>query len=265
MLVGGKEITMSSESEQSSGMSGQIEDLIVDLGNEKFMTRHEALSSLKQMLPTHERAIAAELVRWIQLYGKSDAGGSASFVNKAAMELFQDMTEMGLEPLINEGLAEGDFYARRSVMDAIGRTGRMSVLPYLIAGMNDDDKYTRWQAAKGLGRYAGSSEAREALVKGLADSNPYVRRRAGRSLENFGGIGPGEDKVEGPMEKDGKGDIDGDGIPDAEDENPRVPDEEKSEDVDYSSMTVPQLKEALKEKGLTVSGKKADLIARLKE
>ena len=46
MLVGGKEITMSSESEQSSGMSGQIEDLIVDLGNEKFMTRHEALGCL---------------------------------------------------------------------------------------------------------------------------------------------------------------------------------------------------------------------------
>jgi hypothetical protein len=30
-------------------------------------------------------------------------------------------------------------------------------------------------------------------------------------------------------------------------------------------MTVVQLKEALKKKGMTVSGKKADLIARLKE
>ena len=88
-----------------------------------------------------------------------------------------------------------------------------------------------------------------------------MRRRAGRSLESFGGIGPGEDKVEGPMEEDGEGDIDGDGIPDADDEEPRVSDE----DVDYDSMTVPQLKDALKEKGLTVSGKKADLIARLKE
>ena len=64
-----------------------------------------------------------------------------------------------------------------------------------------------------------------------------------------------------PMEEDGEGDIDGDGIPDADDEEPRVSDE----DVDYDSMTVPQLKDALKEKGLTVSGKKADLIARLKE
>ena len=264
MLVGGKEITMDSESERSSGMSGQIEDLIVDLGNEKFMTRYEALGRLREMLPTHERAIATELVRWIQLYGKSDAGGSASFVNKAAMELFQEMTEMGLEPLINEGLTEGDFYARRSVMDAIGRTGRMSVLPYLIAGMNDDDKYTRWQAAKGLGRYAGSSEAREALIKGASSSEPapYVRRRAGRSLENFGGVGPSEDKVEGPMEEDGEGDIDGDGVSDSEDEEPRISDKD---DVDYDSMTVPQLKDALKEKGLTVSGKKADLIARLKE
>ena len=67
------------------------------------------------------------------------------------------------------------------------------------------------------------------------------------------------------MEEDGEGDIDGDGIPDADDEEPRVSDEEENDDVDYDSMTVPQLKDALKEKGLTVSGKKADLIARLKE
>ena len=257
MLVGGKGIVMDSEAEQSTGMSGQIEDLIVDLGNDRFMTRHEALNKLRDMLPSHERAIATELVRWIQLYGKSDAGSSASYVNKAAMDLFQGMTEMGLEPLINEGLAEGDFYARRSVMDTIGRTGRMSVLPYLIDGMGDNDKYTRWHAAKGLGRYAGSSEARDALVKGLADDDPHVRRRAGRSLEKFGGVGPSEDKVEGPMEEDGTGDIDCDGISDSEDDEPRK--------ADYDSMTVAQLKKALKEKGLPVSGKKADLVARLNE
>ena len=252
---------MESEAEESSGTSGRIEDLIVDLGNDRFMTRHEALKTLKKMLPLHEKSISAELVRWIQLYGKSDMGSSASFVNKAALELFQGMTEMGLEPLINDGLKNGDFYARRTAMDAIGRTGRLSIMPYLIDGMDDDDRYTRWHAAKGLGRFAGSSDAREALVKGLSDSNPYVRRRAGRSLEKFGGVGPSEDKMEGPMEEDGEGDIDGDGIPDSEDKEPRVADEQ----VDFDSMTVAQLKDALKEKGLSVSGKKADLIARLKE
>lgn len=248
---------MDEESEISSGTSGKIEDLIVDLGNDRFMARHEALNSLKEMLPLHERAISAELVRWIQLYGKSDAGSSASYVNKAALELFQGMTEMGLEPLINDGLKNGDFYARRAAMDAIGRTGRMSIMPYLIQGVDDEDRYTRWHAVKGLGRFAGSNDAREALVKALSDDNPYVRRRAGRSLEHFGGVGPSEDKVEGPMEENGKGDIDGDGTPDSEDEEPRTP--------DYDSMTVPQLKDALKEKGLPVSGKKSDLIARLKE
>lgn len=253
---------MDSDSKESSGMSGKIEDLVVDLGNERFMTRNEALNSLKGMLPAHERAISAELVRWIQLYGKSDAGSSASFVNKAAMDLFQGMTEMGLEPLINEGLKDGDFFARRTVMDAIGRTGRMSVLPYLILGMEDNDKYTRWHAAKGLARFAGSNEAREALVNGLADNDPHVRRRAGRSLEKFGGVGPSDDKVEGPMEEDGKGDIDGDGIPDSEDDEPRKSD---TKEKDYESMTVAQLKEELKEKGLSVSGKKAALIKRLKE
>ena len=81
MLVGGKGIVMDSEAEQSTGMSGQIEDLIVDLGNDRFMTRHEALNKLRDMLPSHERAIATELVRWIQLYGKSDAGSSLSLIH----------------------------------------------------------------------------------------------------------------------------------------------------------------------------------------
>ena len=40
--------------------------------------------------------------------------------------------------------------------------------------------------------------------------------------------------------------------------------DEGAEEVDYDSMTVPQLKDALKEKGLPVSGKKAELIERLK-
>jgi hypothetical protein len=91
----------------------------------------------------------------------------------------------------------------------------------------------------------------------LSDKDPHVRRRAGRSLERFGGVGPSEDKVEGPMEEGGTGDIDGDGIPDSEDDEPR--------NADYDSMTVVQLKKILKEKGMPVSGKKADLIARLKE
>ena len=43
--------------------------------------------------------------------------------------------------------------------------------------------------------------------------------------------------------------------------------EDTSEDAqpDYESMTVPQLKELLKKEGKPVSGKKADLIARLTE
>ena len=40
--------------------------------------------------------------------------------------------------------------------------------------------------------------------------------------------------------------------------------EPEDEDIDYDSMTVPQLKDALKEKGLPVSGKKLELIDRLK-
>ena len=58
MLVGGKGIVMDSEAKQNTGMAGLIEDLIVDLGNERFMTRHEELNKLRYMLPSHEKAIA---------------------------------------------------------------------------------------------------------------------------------------------------------------------------------------------------------------
>ena len=40
---------------------------------------------------------------------------------------------------------------------------------------------------------------------------------------------------------------------------------EELEEIDYASMTVSQLKKLLKEKGLPVSGKKADLISRLEK
>ena len=175
--------------------------------------------------------------------------------------LFQNMSELGLEPLVNDLLKNGDSYARRVATDAMGRTGRMAVLPYLVKCMDDDDMYVRWQAAKGLGRFAGSSDARDALVGCMDDSEPYVRKRVARSLESFGGAGPIDEKVEGPMEEDGKGDIDGDGISDSEDEEPRIADDKPN----YSSMTVAELKKVLKEKGLSVSGKKADLISRLEE
>ena len=57
-------------------------------------------------------------------------------------------------------------------------------------------------------------------------------------------------------------------IEEAEEESSEGETEEKGEDADeetdYDGMTVPQLKEVLKEHGLPVSGKKAELIERLK-
>ncbi len=47
-------------------------------------------------------------------------------------------------------------------------------------------------------------------------------------------------------------------------ETEETPVEEEPEEIDYDSMTVPLLKEALKEQDLPVSGKKAELIERLK-
>ena len=48
-----------------------------------------------------------------------------------------------------------------------------------------------------------------------------------------------------------------------EEEQEETAAEKGSEDVDYSKMSVSELKEMLKEKGLPVSGKKAELIERL--
>ena len=206
---------MESDSNIGGGSSGRIQNLIEDLGDESFETRNEALITLKAMLPLSEVSISNNLVETILENEESEAGSSASFVNKGAIELFQNMSELGLEPLVNDLLKNGDAFARRVATDAMGRTGRMAVLPYLIKCMDDDDMYVRWQAAKGLGRFAGSSDARDSLVGSLNDPEPYVRKRVARSLEIFGGSGPIDEKVKGPMEKDGKGDIDGDGIADS--------------------------------------------------
>jgi len=56
---------------------------------------------------------------------------------------------------------------------------------------------------------------------------------------------------------------DEDESPESEEEVTESAEESSAEDVDYGSMTVAALKEILKEKGLPVSGKKAELIERL--
>lgn len=236
---------MVSDSNYSGSSSSRIQNLVEDLGEESFETRNEALMTLKAMLPHSEVSISNSLVEIIAEHGDDDAGSSTSFVNKGAIELFQNMSELGLEPLINDLLRNGDEYARRVATDALGRTGRMAVLPYLIDCMNDDDMYVRWQAAKGLGRFAGSSDARDALVGSMDDSKPYVRKRVARSLEVFGGAGPVDEKVKGPMEKDGKGDIDGDGIPDSEDEKPREAKKKKGKSKEDDLARIADKKESI--------------------
>ena len=68
-----------------------------------------------------------------------------------------------------------------------------------------------------LAKSMGQSKA--AFDEGVAEGAPVVEDS-------------GEDKVEGPLEKGGKGDIDGDGIPDSDDERPRVPDSEDDDEDD---------------------------------
>ena len=236
---------MESDSNFSGSSSNRIQNLVEDLGDENFGTRNEALMTLKAMLPTSEVSISNALVEVINEHGDNKAGSNTSFVNKGAIELFQDMSELGLEPLVNDLLKDGDVFARRVATDAMGRTGRMAVLPYLMECMNDDDMYVRWQAAKGLGRFAGSSDARDALVNSMDDSKPYVRKRVARSLEVFGGAGPVDEKVKGPMEKDGKGDIDGDGIPDSKDEKPRKAKKKKGKSKEDDLARIADKKESI--------------------
>ncbi len=65
-----------------------------------------------------------------------------------------------------------------------------------------------------------------------------------------------EAETVGPIEEETTDEETSEEIVEAEDSS--------TDDVDYDSMTVPQLKDALKEKGMPVGGKKADLIERLK-
>ncbi len=65
-------------------------------------------------------------------------------------------------------------------------------------------------------------------------------------------VEPSEEKDEGSEEEEVK-----------EEETDDSKKEEVSEETDYSKMSVAELKDVLKEKGLPVSGKKADLIERL--
>ena len=64
-------------------------------------------------------------------------------------------------------------------------------------------------------------------------------------------VEPSEEKDEGSEEEVTEKETDG------------IKKEEVSEETDYSKMSVAELKDVLKEKGLPVSGKKADLIERL--
>ena len=66
-------------------------------------------------------------------------------------------------------------------------------------------------------------------------------------------VEPSEEKDEGSEEEEVK-----------EEETEDSEKEKTSEETDYSNMSVAELKEVLKEKGLPVSGKKADLIERLR-
>lgn len=49
-----------------------------------------------------------------------------------------------------------------------------------------------------------------------------------------------------------------------DDDAPSISSTEEEEPIDYSKMTVAQLKDLLRSKGMKVSGKKAELIERLK-
>ena len=78
-----------------------------------------------------------------------------------------------------------------------------------------------------------------------------------------------QEKEENDAAKSSSEDIADESIEDVESDDVSESDAEsasdESEDIDFSSMTVSQLKELLKEAGKPVSGKKADLIDRLNE
>ena len=106
-------------------------------------------------------------------------------------------------------------------------------------------------------RTASELKAKKAAALAAAMEEEEETEATPSILDAAEAMEPESDKVE-ETEKE---------VPEAAqpEETKEAPQEEAAESVDYSSMTVAELKELLKAAGKPVSGKKADLISRLEE
>ncbi len=71
-------------------------------------------------------------------------------------------------------------------VEALGDTGDVGVLPYLVPMLKDKDVFVRLGAARVLGEL-GSLDAVAGLIDSLADSEPAVREGAVASLRLLSG------------------------------------------------------------------------------
>jgi HEAT repeat protein/cyclophilin family peptidyl-prolyl cis-trans isomerase len=103
----------------------------------------------------------------------------------ARLLALEDMRSTG-DGALDRLLADGDRGVRRRAALAAGRIGDPSLVPALVARMNDEEPEVRQMSAFALG-LLGDPTAAERLVAALADADPLVRARSVEALGRVGG------------------------------------------------------------------------------
>ncbi len=107
------------------------------------------------------------------------------FLLASGKALAQPVPYTQVAPLI-EKLTDNDFRVRHDAADAIVKIGSPAV-PFLIAGLKDENKQVRWRAASALAEIgAEASSAVPALIVTLQDEDEYIRRIAAYALGKIG-------------------------------------------------------------------------------
>ena len=105
---------------------------------------------------------------------------------KMALLLALEDTRSVGDGALDRLLADGDRGVRRRAALAAGRIGDVSLVPALVARMNDTEPEVRQMTAFALG-LLGDPSAAERLVAASTDADPVVRARAVEALGRVGG------------------------------------------------------------------------------
>ena len=194
---------MDALSAQLSKVKGDANEGVVNLRT-RFGRIENALESLRQEVVKDRQALGEE-IRGLEaegaelraaLEGLRDSAGALEGRVGALEELLQGGLSLGAQgvPEANapswastlRGLKDSAAGNRWTAVTALGDTGDVRVLPYLVPMLKDGDVFVRMAAARVLGEL-GSLDAAGGLIEALGDAEPAVREAAVVSLRLLSG------------------------------------------------------------------------------